>query len=157
MSRRRHQPGSSLRAIRTTTERLPEAAPFPEPEEELYAVTVNNKMYVIGGFGYMPFGNPPGLESWPVHLPFPFNDYYEVHTKFLPSAFYWYVAVIVIVIVHVIAVVLAHRHLQRRLADKSRELVSELPWLVVMVGYTMLSLWLLAQPLIKETAGTSGG
>ena len=23
------------------------AAPFPEPEEELYAVTVNNKMYVI--------------------------------------------------------------------------------------------------------------
>src|SRR5689334_6828173 len=37
------------------------AAPFPEPEEELYALTVNNKMYVIGGFGYMPFGNPPGL------------------------------------------------------------------------------------------------
>jgi N-acetylneuraminic acid mutarotase len=37
------------------------AAPFPEPEEELYAVTVNGKMYVIGGFGYMPFGNPPGL------------------------------------------------------------------------------------------------
>src|SRR5437867_13130726 len=37
------------------------AATFPEPEEELYAVTVNNKMYVIGGFGYMPFGNPPGL------------------------------------------------------------------------------------------------
>jgi hypothetical protein len=37
------------------------AAPFPKPEEELYAVTVNGKMYVIGGFGYMPFGNPPGL------------------------------------------------------------------------------------------------
>ena len=41
--------------------RWAKAAPFPEPEEELYAVTVNNKMYVIGGFGYMPFGNPPGL------------------------------------------------------------------------------------------------
>src|SRR5689334_1242452 len=41
--------------------RWTKAAPFPEPEEELYAVTVNNKMYVIGGFGYMPFGNPPGL------------------------------------------------------------------------------------------------
>jgi N-acetylneuraminic acid mutarotase len=37
------------------------AAPFPEPEEELYASTANGKMYVIGGFGYMPFGNPPGL------------------------------------------------------------------------------------------------
>jgi hypothetical protein len=102
-------------------------------------------------------GNPPGLESWPLHLPYPFNDSYEVHSKFLPSAFYWYVAVVVIVAVHVIAVVLAHRHLQRRVADKTREVVSELPWLVVMVGYTMLSLWLLAQPLIKESAGTSGG
>src|SRR5262245_21354669 len=46
-------PGGSLRWVK--------AAPFPEPEEELYAVTVNGKMYVIGGFGYMPFGNPPGL------------------------------------------------------------------------------------------------
>jgi N-acetylneuraminic acid mutarotase len=42
-------------------QRWTKAAPFPEPEEELYAVTANNKMYVIGGFGYMPFGNPPGL------------------------------------------------------------------------------------------------
>src|SRR3954466_16006071 len=41
--------------------RWTKAAPFPEPEEELYALTANNKMYVIGGFGYMPFGNPPGL------------------------------------------------------------------------------------------------
>ena len=28
--------------------------------------------------------------------------------------------------------------------------------LVAMVGYTCLSLWLLAQPLTKETASTSG-
>ena len=26
-------------------------APFPEPEEELYGITANGKMYVIGGFG----------------------------------------------------------------------------------------------------------
>src|SRR5436190_11145530 len=37
------------------------AAPFPEPEEELYGSVANGKLYVIGGFGYMPFGNPPGL------------------------------------------------------------------------------------------------
>jgi N-acetylneuraminic acid mutarotase len=36
-------------------------APFPEPEEELYASVANGKIYVIGGFGYQPFGNPPGL------------------------------------------------------------------------------------------------
>ena len=101
-------------------------------------------------------GNPPGLGSWPIHLPYPFNDTYDPSRSFLPSAFYWYAAVVVIVAVHVIAVVLAHRHLQRRAAAVEHERVSELPWLVAMVGYTMLSLWLLAQPLIKETAGTSG-
>ena len=35
------------------------AAPFPEPQEELYGLGVNGKMYVIGGFG--PGGVPPGL------------------------------------------------------------------------------------------------
>jgi protein-S-isoprenylcysteine O-methyltransferase Ste14 len=101
-------------------------------------------------------GNPVGKESWPLSLPYPFNDSYEVHTRFLPSSFYWYAAVVVIIAVHVIAVVLAHRYLQRRAAARDRELVSELPWLVVMVGYTMLSLWLLAQPLVEQTASTSG-
>ena len=42
--------------------RWSKAAPFPEPEEELYGITVNGKMYVIGGFGLAPtFGKPPGL------------------------------------------------------------------------------------------------
>ena len=36
-------------------------ASFPEPEEELYGITVNGKMYVLGGFGMNPFGKPPGL------------------------------------------------------------------------------------------------
>src|SRR5213078_3745665 len=53
--------GTARLAAQVTGQRWTKAAPFPEPEEELYALTVNNKMYVIGGFGYMPFGNPPGL------------------------------------------------------------------------------------------------
>src|SRR5207248_7216627 len=101
-------------------------------------------------------GNPPGLDSWPIHLPYPFNDDYEVHHGFLPSAFYWYVSLVVIVAVHVAAVVLAHRHLSRTGRDERLRLRSEYPWLLAMVGYTCLSLWLLAQPLTKETSSTSG-
>ena len=33
------------------TLRWTRGAPFPEPEEELYGITANGKMYVIGGFG----------------------------------------------------------------------------------------------------------
>lgn len=101
-------------------------------------------------------GNPPGLQGWPIHLPYPFNDDYEVHHGFLPSAFYWYVALVVIVAVHVAAVILAHRHLSRAGRTERLRLRSEYPWLVAMVGYTCLSLWLLAQPLTQETSSTSG-
>jgi len=31
--------------------RWTKAAPFPEPDEELYGITSNGKMYIIGGFG----------------------------------------------------------------------------------------------------------
>src|SRR5258705_4725394 len=53
--------GTTRLAAQVGGPRWVKGAPFPEPEEELYAVTVNGKMYVIGGFGYMPVGNPPGL------------------------------------------------------------------------------------------------
>lgn len=35
------------------------AAPFPEPEEELYGSVIDGKLYVLGGFGIG--GNAPGL------------------------------------------------------------------------------------------------
>src|SRR5919204_1934259 len=38
--------------------RWSKAAPFPEPEEELYGTVVNGKFYVVGGFGFNPL--PPG-------------------------------------------------------------------------------------------------
>jgi hypothetical protein len=98
-------------------------------------------------------GNPVGRESWPVHLPYPFNDSYDPRVQLFPSAVYWYLAVVVIVGVHVLAVVLAHHQLSAAEEDAGprRARASELPWLVAMVGYTMLSLWLLAQPLVSET------
>ena len=34
------------------------AAPFPQPEEELYGVAANGKMYVFGGYGA---GKPVGM------------------------------------------------------------------------------------------------
>ncbi|MDQ6649763.1 MAG: hypothetical protein M3Z02_06565 [Actinomycetota bacterium] len=98
-------------------------------------------------------GNPIGTQSWPIHLPNPFNDSFEVHVALLPTAAYWYIAMVVIIAVHVVAVVLAHRHLGTATGDQQRARRSEYPWVAAMVAYTMLSLWLLAQPLVKEKAG----
>ena len=51
-----------------------------------------------------------------------------------------------------LAVVLAHGYLARTGASERHARRSEYPWLVAMVAYTMLSLWLLAQPLTQEKA-----
>lgn len=100
-------------------------------------------------------GNPTGQDSWPLHLPYPFNDDFEPHPAFLPTAFYWYVGVAAIVIAHVLAVVLAHRHLGRRSAHARAARRSEYPWLIAMVAYTMASLVLIAQPLTEERSGST--
>jgi hypothetical protein len=48
--------------------RWSKAAPFPEPEEELYGTVLNGKFDVIGGFGFTPPGvqpPPPGVSKGP--------------------------------------------------------------------------------------------
>jgi hypothetical protein len=122
-----------------------------------YLFAHNVEYLVLNGQLLLPLiGNPPGLDSWPLHLPYPFNDDYEPNIHVLPSSFYWYLSVVVIIAVHVYAVVISHRHLVRVGRDEPRVRRSEYPWLVAMVGYTCLSLWLLAQPLTETSSTTSG-
>jgi hypothetical protein len=69
----------------------------------------------------------------------------------LPAKVNWYIALVVIVAVHVIAVVLAHRQLARSAPDEQSARRSEYPWLVAMVGYTAFSLVLIALPLTQAS------
>jgi hypothetical protein len=65
------------------------------------------------------------------------------------ARFAWYTAVIAIVTGHVIAVFLAHRTALRVFGDRGRTWASQLPMLALMVAYTMLSLWIIAQPTVQ--------
>jgi hypothetical protein len=67
------------------------------------------------------------------------------------ARFVWITSVIAVVIGHIIAVWLAHVVALRRLRESGAALRSQIPMLFLMVGYTMLSLWILAQPVV-ETA-----
>jgi hypothetical protein len=72
------------------------------------------------------------------------------NTDVLPNSVLWYFSVAVIVVVHVVAVVIAHQHLAARARNDQAALRSEFPWLVAMVAYTAFSLFLIAQPLTEE-------
>jgi hypothetical protein len=66
----------------------------------------------------------------------------------IPVSAVWYLSVGAIVLGHVAAVVLAHR---RALLDSaSRPVLAGLPLVVLMVGYTVLSLWIIGQPITIE-------
>ncbi|HEY8302266.1 MAG TPA: hypothetical protein VIG48_10230 [Jatrophihabitans sp.] len=110
---------------------------------------------LINGQLLLPLLGAPGGTGTNLHLPYPFNDSYEVNTTFLPNSFYWYVDVLVIVGVHILAVVLAHRSLARVSSTERTARRAEYPWIVAMVAYTALSLWLLAQPLAQSGSGAS--
>ena len=110
---------------------------------------------LVNGQLILPLLGAPGGAGTNLHLPYPFNDSYEVNTTFLPNSFYWYVDVAVIVGVHIVAVVLAHRALARAGETEQESRRAEYPWIIAMVAYTSLSLWLLAQPLTGSKTGSS--
>ena len=62
----------------------------------------------------------------------------------------WYTAVVAIVVGHVIAVYVAHVVALREYRDRRAALRSQLPMLVLMVGYTVVSLWIIAQPIVES-------
>lgn len=65
------------------------------------------------------------------------------------ARFAWYTGVIAIVTGHVIAVYLAHRTALRVFSGRQRMLACQLPMLVLMVAYTIISLWIIAQPAVR--------
>ena len=60
----------------------------------------------------------------------------------------WYSQVVLIIVGHVAAVFLAHLIVGKFVADQRRALLTEVPMLVLMVAYTVSSLWILAQDIV---------
>ena len=64
------------------------AAPFPEPEEELYGIEAGGKMYVIGGFSEngkpapaMVYEYDPGPDKWTKKKPIPVPVHHQAQAK----------------------------------------------------------------------------
>jgi hypothetical protein len=70
----------------------------------------------------------------------------------IPISAVWYLSVGAIVLGHIGAVVLAHRHALREAAN--RPVLAGLPLVLLMVGYTVLSLWIIAAPITLEPGST---
>ncbi len=66
----------------------------------------------------------------------------------IPTSVVWYVSVAAIVGGHIAGIVLAHRLALRDAPRRATR--SGLPIVALMIGYTVLSLWIIAQPIVVE-------
>jgi hypothetical protein len=61
----------------------------------------------------------------------------------------WIISVAAIVVGHIFAVYLAHMTALKTFTGTKAALRSQYPMLILMVGYTMVGLWILAQPIVN--------
>jgi hypothetical protein len=78
---------------------------------------------------------------------------YRIDVGIVGPRFVWYTAVIAIVVGHITSVCLAHLMALHVFKDTRLATTSQYPMLSLMVCYTMISLWILAQPLVEPGSG----
>lgn len=74
---------------------------------------------------------------------------YQIAIEVIAPATVWYLAIGAVVLGHVIAVYAAHRLALTHLGDRRAAAISQLPLIMLMIAYTVFSLWLFAQPTVE--------
>lgn len=74
---------------------------------------------------------------------------YTINIGIVDARFAWILSVVAIVTGHIIAVYVAHVIAINKFLGYSLALKSQMPMLILMVFYTVVSLWILAQPIIE--------
>ena len=104
---------------------------------------------LVQGQFIIPLVSDPFGYGWDI---FGTTDYL-VNIALADARIAWFTAIFAIVGGHVLAVYIAHLLALRVFPDHAAALRSQYPMLLLMVGYTMLSLWIMAQPIIAAEAG----
>ena len=102
-------------------------------------------LLLINGQLIIPLASDPFGAGWNVFG----TAGYEPNTTIVGAKFVWFLSVAVIVAGHIASVYTAHVIALRRLSDSHAALRSQYPMLALMVGYTAISLWILAQPIVE--------
>jgi len=113
----------------------------------VYNAAHNYSYVVVQSQGLIPLLNDPLAKGW--HL-LPALAGYKPSFALAQASTVWFAQIILIVVGHVIAVYLSHLKAGEKFRTSQRALLSQYPMLLLMVTYTMTSLWILAQPI---TAG----
>jgi hypothetical protein len=102
-------------------------------------------LFAVAGQFIIPLASDPFGYGWDLFG----TRLYLIDIGVVDAKSIWYLSVIAIVTGHVIAVWVAHVTASSVFRDSRAAGTSQYPMLVLMVCYTMLSLWILAQPIVE--------
>ncbi len=103
------------------------------------------RLLVIQGQFIIPLVSDPFGFGWDL---FGSADY-RVNIGIINAKFVWFTSVAAIVLGHIIAVYIAHVISLRTVSNHSSALRGQYPMLLLMVSYTVTSLWIIAQPIVS--------
>ncbi|HUY73660.1 MAG TPA: hypothetical protein VMW11_04020 [Candidatus Dormibacteraeota bacterium] len=110
----------------------------------VYNAAHNYSYVLVQSQALIPLLNDPLAKGW--HL-WPAVANLKPSFALAQASTVWYAQIILIVLGHVVAVYLSHLRAGERFRTAQRALLSQYPMLLLMVMYTMTSLWILAQPI----------
>lgn len=110
----------------------------------VYNAAHNYSYVTVQSQALIPLLNDPLAKGW--HL-WPAVASFTPSFALAQASTVWYAQIILIVLGHVIAVYLSHLRAGETFRTAQRALLSQYPMLLLMVMYTMTSLWILAQPV----------
>jgi len=113
----------------------------------VYNAAHNYSYILVNSQYFIPLLNDPLGKGW--HL-LPAVASFKPNFGLAQASTVWYADIILIVLGHIIAVFLSHLRAGERFRTAQRALLSQYPMLLLMVMYTMTSLWILSQPITRE-------
>ena len=105
-------------------------------------------MLMVAGQFIIPLASDPFGYGWDLFG----TMLYRVDIGVVDAKFIWYLSVVAIVTGHIVAVWVGHVTACSVFRDVCIARRSQYPMLVLMVAYTTLSLWILAQPIVEPGA-----
>ncbi len=102
-------------------------------------------LLLVSGQRIIPLASDPFGWGWDLFG----TALYNINIGVLGARTVWFLSVGVIVVGHIVAVYLAHRIAMRTFDERRIAVASQYPMLFLMVLYTMVSLWIIGQPIVE--------
>ena len=102
-------------------------------------------LLIIGGQAIIPLASDPFGRGWDLFG----TAGYVTDIGIVTGKSLWFLSVAVVVVGHVYSVYLAHKTAMRLFKDPKLALKSQIPMAGLMVLYTVVSLWIIAQPIVE--------